>query len=170
LNQAYLAVDDPSAVWQNAQALLNPQPPQPQQPHQPYVQHAQVPANPFRQAFKANKRFVKGSFTRDFNGSTSWEMKEAHHLAQLGMFNNPFPAGPGNRFGALVTYHELISMSGKAKDLANDVANISASQDRIYKVHREYVVYPSNLQIAAIIREQILPKASSDERNRPNSE
>ena len=115
------------------------------------MQHAQVPANPFRQAFKANKRFVKGSFTRDFNGSTSWEMKEAHHLAQLGMFNNPFPAGPGNRFGALVTYHELISMSGKAKDLANDVANISASQDRIYKVHREYVIYPSNLQIAAII-------------------
>ena len=52
-------------------------------------------------------------------------------------------------------------MSGKAKDLAN----ISASQDRIYKVHREYVVYPSNLQIAAIIREQVLPKASVDQRN-----
>ena len=66
-------------------------------------------------------------------------MKEAHHLEQLAMFNNPFPPGAGNRFGAQVTYHQLISMSGKTKDLANNFASISASQDRVYKVHREYV-------------------------------
>ena len=78
-------------------------------------------------------------------------MKEAHHLEQLAMFNNPFPPGAGNRFGAQVTYHQLISMSGKAKDLANNFAIISASQDRVYKVHREYVFRLLILKIAAIV-------------------
>ena len=85
-------------------------------------------------------RIVKGSFTRDFNGSTSWEMKEAHHLSQLGLFVNPIPPGAANNpFGGQVTYHQLISLSGKVKNLAQGVAVISASQDATYLVHREYV-------------------------------